>query len=196
MGKFDFLFFCFVQNSPGVATIIIIPGWSDHCLGPKTPLRTWILWNSEKTLRVSGRIWFLVFLFRPKFSKCRYYNYYKPKRSETQTMCRGGRITVSDPKTPLGTWIVWNSEKTLRVSGRIWFLVFLYRQKLTKCRYYNYYNPKRSETQTLCRAKYTEPGMLDNGGGVVESSSLVVPMVRGSNPEWSDLNSLKFGENS
>ena len=59
----------------------------------------------------------------------------------------------------------------------------------------------------MCRAKYTEPGMLDTGGGVVESSSPVVPMVRGSNPgvvgslfgsknaAW-NLNSLKFGENS
>ena len=34
----------------------------------------------------------------------------------------------------------------------------------------------------MCRAKYTEPGMLDTGGGVLGSSSPVVPMVRGSNP--------------
>ena len=38
-----------------------------------------------------------------------------------------------------------------------------------------------SQTQTMCRAQYTEPGMLDTGG-LAGSSSPVVPLVRGSNP--------------
>ena len=90
---------------------------------------------------------------------------------------------------------------------RIGFLVCIFRLKFSKSRYYNYYNPKRSETQTMYRAKYTEPGMIDTGGGLVGSSSPVVPLVRGSNhgvvgslcgsknAAW-NLNSLKFGENS
>ena len=39
----------------------------------------------------------------------------------------------------------------------------------------------RPEIHTTCRAKYTEPGML-NTGGLAGSFSPMVPMVRGSKP--------------